>query len=279
MSYDSIEKSNAGSTPALFLQFTRGNQTWRYTTADRDIMLNGVPWSATPLQVGDQSQSGNSDSDSLDIVASNYLEVAQSFRGQTPSDRIKLVIFQAHALGNIPVVTFDAELAAVWVGEISDVKQGSNDRLTVTCKTLSSAFDREGLGPAWGRNCNHIIYDHRCRVDRNQFRTVTNVEALSGNAITAPAFAGFVDGYFDGGYVEWAIGDGIYQRIGIERHFGNVVKLLGTTEMLALGQQFNAYPGCPQTIDACRDKFNNVPNYGGCDIMSGTSPFDGNPVF
>jgi uncharacterized phage protein (TIGR02218 family) len=279
MSFDSIEKSNASSTPVLFFQFQRGATYWRYTSADRDATMNGVPWSAVPVQVGDASQSGNSDSDTLDLVCPNTIEVAQQFRGQTPSDSVSLTIFQAHALGNIPVVTFDSDIAAVWVGEISDVKQGANDRVTISCKTLSSAFDREGLGPTWGRNCDHVIYDVMCRVNRSNFQATFNLSGVSGGSVTAAALGAHGDGYYDGGYIEWTVGNGVYQRLGIDRQLGTTATLLGTTEALAIGVQVSAYPGCSQTTTDCINKFNNIPNYGGCDIMPGTSPYDGNPVF
>lgn len=279
MSYDAIEKSNYGSSPVYFFVFQRGPTIWRYTNADRDAMLNGVPYSALPMIMGDKSVSGSSDSDTMDITAPATIEVAQQYRGQTPSDSVSMTIFQAHSLGTIPAATFDGDVACVWIGTISDVSQPAPDRVTITGKTLSSAFDREGLGPAWGRNCFHIVYDHECRVDRNAFKTTFNVEGVTGNTISAGALGAHGDGYFDGGYIEWLVGDTVYQRVAIERQFGGAVTLLGTTENLGIGVQVSAYPGCPQTIDACKNKFNNVLNYGGCDIMSGTSPFDGNPVF
>lgn len=279
MSYDSIEKSNHGSSPVLFFQFQRKTIFWRYTNADRDAVMNGVEWSATPIIVGGHDQSGSSDSDSLPLTVLNTLEAMQSFRGQTPSDAVSLTIFQAHATGTIPAVAFDTDLAAVFVGTISDVKQGTSNTLTVTCKTISSAFDREGLGPAWGRNCFHIIYDHECRVDRNAFKVNANLEALTGATVTSSQFALHGDGWYDGGYLEFVVGDTVYQRIAIERQIGPTCKLFGTTEALSIGALVSVYPGCAQTVDHCVNKFNNIANYGGCDIMSGTSPFDGNPVF
>lgn len=279
MSFDSLEKANTGTVPVEFFQFQRGTEYWRYTTADRDVVMNGVSWSSGPITRDSIIISGNSAVDTMALTVRASFEPVQSYRGQAPSGTTYLTVFRAHATQFIPTVVFDGEIAATWVGTVSDVKQSATDKLTIQGSTLSSAFDREGLRQTWNRNCTKIVFDRLCRLDRNLFVVGFNVETLTGNTVGAAVLAAHGDGYYDGGYIEYQVVEGVWNRLGIERQVGSVCTLLGTTESINIGRAMNAYPGCPQTIDACQNKFNNVPNFGGIPIMPGTSPFDGNPIF
>lgn len=277
MSFDTIEKG-AVSRKVNFLQILRGNLYYRYTDADRDVVMNGVPWSAIPFSVGNATYSGNASTDTLEVTAPNTLEAVQTFRGQAPSDQVFMTLFQAHATQIMPLLVFDADIAAVWVGTISDVGQKNTDRIVIKGSTLASAFDREGVRLSYGRNCNRVLYDRWCGVNPATYRQTFNVEAVSGDKITSAVLGAHGDGYYDEGYIEWQIADGVWQRLAIARQFQGTITLLGTADGVNVGRQMNAYPGCAQTKDMCQNKFNNILNYGGFD-MPGVSPFTGNPVF
>lgn len=277
MSYDPLEKANTGIT-IDFYQFQRGNLLYRYTNADQDVTMNGVGWSAVPFDRDTATYSGNATTDSLQLTAPSLLEAVQQFRGQAPSDTVYLTMFQCHALALAPLVVFDGEAAAVWVGTVSDVQQSETDKIIIKGATLASAFDREGLRLTYGRNCPYVIYDRNCRVDPNAFKVSVNLEGVTGDTITASALAAHGDGYYDEGWVEWQIADGVFQRLAIQRQLGNTATLLGTTDNLNIGSPVNFFPGCAQTKDACVNKFNNILNFGGFD-MPGDSPFNGNPIF
>jgi hypothetical protein len=69
------------------------------------------------------------------------------------------------------------------------------------------------------------------------------------------------------------------ERRGIESHSGATFTVLGSTAGLDVGDYITAYPGCGRTRAECKNKFNNLPNYGGFAHLPGKSPFEGDPVF
>jgi uncharacterized phage protein (TIGR02218 family) len=280
MSFDSLERSNHDSIEVQFYQFTRGARNWYYCNADQDVVMNGVQWSANPSSHDDINLSGESIVDTVSLTVPNTFEPAQQFRGQSPADAVYLRIFACHAVSLYPMLVMDSDFAVRWIGTVSDVQQKGADRLTIVGSTLTSAFDREGVRLTWNRNCSYAVYDpDTCRVNKAAFATNVTISALTGNSITSADIASKPDGWFDQGFIEITVADGVTQRIAIELQVGNTFTLLGTTENLLIGEQIVAYPGCAQTADMCVNKFNNILNFSGYEGMSGTSPFNGNPVF
>lgn len=280
MSFDSLEISNHDSVEVQFYRFTRGDREWYYCSADQDVLMNGIMWSANPASHEDVNLSGEAIVDTVTLTVPNTFEPAQQFRGQSPSDAVYMRIYSCHAVALYPLLVMDSDFAVRWIGTVSDVQQRGPDRLSVIGSTLTSAFDREGVRLTWNRNCSYAVYDpDTCRVNKALFATAVTISGLSGNSISAAVIASKPDGYFDQGFIEIPVTSIVVQRIAIEAHNGDTITLLGTTENLLIGEQITIYPGCPQTDDACVNKFNNILNKSGYGGMSGTSPFNGNPVF
>ena len=116
-------------------------------------------------------------------------------------------------------------------------------------------------------------------VDRTTFAVSGTLLSISGSALQAAILGSFTDGWFAGGYCEWEIATGVFQRRGIESHIGSSVSVIGGLGGLAPGSAVTFYPGCAHTSETCHSKFNNHLNYGGTPYMRGTSPFDGTPIF
>lgn len=173
----------------------------------------------------------------------------------------------------------DTDAVASWIGSIANVKYPAPNRCEINCRPLSASMDVDGLTLAWSRPCGYSIYDGNCLVDRNQFRVPGVVQGIDGASITSGAFDALPDGWFSGGFVEWDIGGGEVDRRGIEQHVGGKLTLMGGSDGLTLSSAVSVYPGCPQTIQACNDKFDNLLRYGGFWHQPGKSPFDGMPIF
>lgn len=272
MSFDSRERSLVSGQPIRLYQFTRGTLTWAYNSSDRDIQHNLVLFRTVRGGIKDDGirQTGQSSPDTLKITAPADLEVAQLYRGATPSSEVALTIFARHFLTN--------DYLVIWSGGVRSVGWPAVDRCVISCTPLTARLTMLGLRLAWERTCPHALYSPACGVDRNLYRVEANVETLDGASVSAPAFASYPAGYFTGGYLEWAIGGGVYERRGIEQHQGSRLQLLGGSAGIVPGQALRLYPGCAQTTASCKS-FNNLPNYGGIPHLAGASPFDGFNVF
>ena len=164
------------------------------------------------------------------------------------------------------------------MGFIVGVRFKDQISASIQCKNLSASLERTGLRKAWGRLCQHQLYSDACRVQRNSYKAVANIDRLDGvNLGFAPA-AGKANNYYAGGYIEWTSQYGLEQR-GIESHTGDLLTIYGGTSGLSVRQEITAFAGCDRLFATCKSKFNNTINYGGSPHMPGKSPFDGTPVF
>lgn len=272
MSFVAREISQQHGQPIRLYLFRRGAFRWAYCTADRDITVNNQIFKGN-CQVSDEGIefTGTSSIDTVTLTMPSSLELAQVYRGTAPSDKIYLTVWDYHYQ--------DDDYLVSWMGAIYNVKFPEDHLAEVTCQSISASMDQPGLRLRWQRGCPYSLYDRRCKVDEVGFLTKGTVNSMSGLTINVASAADFPAGWFAGGYLEWEIGQGVFERRGIRNHSGASLILLGGTFGLSLGQSINYYPGCPRTMAACSNKFNNILNYGGVSALPGTSPFAGNPIF
>jgi hypothetical protein len=149
---------------------------------------------------------------------------------------------------------------------------------------------RAGLRRVYESTCTHSIYDNRCKVLKQNFAEAYTVSFLDqrklfliNSAISVPF------GYYSGGILSF---DGVehmvaehrelksseatkYNIIGVARHVlvlsRHVVADSNITEIVA-------YPGCDLTTTLCRERFNNLDNYGGFPYLPTVNPFVGDSV-
>ena len=76
--------------------------------------------------------------------------------------------------------------------------------------------------------------------------------------LTSSTFGDYDDGYFAFGELEWD-----YKKRMIAEHKGTKIKIRYPITDIASGQTVLVYPGCQGNIDICKNRFNNVINFGG----------------
>lgn len=272
MPFDVIETSLDLGQPIRLYKFSRGVIVWAYNSSDRDVTYQGKTYKTLAGGISDNGirQTGQGDADSLEITAYSGIEVAQLFRGIGPSSPIELTVIDVHA-GDY------SEALIAYMGAIQSVKFPSEDTCKIICTTDDVSLDQIGLRLTWGRACPHVLYERGCLVNRDLFKAEGAIGALTGLSITLAAAAGFDDGWFSGGYVEWSIGSGQYEQRNIESHTGSNLVLLAGTSGLLVGKEVAIFAGCDHSIQTCNDKFNNLPNYGGQPHQPGVSPFVESP--
>lgn len=272
MSYNIIETSNDDGRPVYLYEFKLLDKYWRYTSADDKVNALGSVWE--PIGIADDGikQTGEAQSDALNLTMPNSSAVVGLFIGTPPGSPVTVTLRRMHLDDNDPVVCY--------VGTVSSINQGANPAVArVTCATLSASMDRNGLRLAWSRGCPHVLYDKQCRVNKDAFRVDATVETVGAGKVTSPAYAAYPNGYFAGGFIEWIDPQYGVERRGIETHDGKTLTIFGTVDGIAGGYILKTYPGCPRTTTACDTIFRNLANFGGIPSMPDRSPFDGNPLF
>lgn len=273
MSFDARERSLADGQPVRLYQFTRGVVRWAYNSSDRDVEYRNQVFRSLRGGIVDDGiiQSGDPQADKFIVTAPADLEVARLYRGAPPSDEVSLTVLDMH-FG-------DTDAAVSWVGVISDVDWPQSDRCRIACLSEEVLMDQPGLTDTYCRTCTAMLGDVRCKVDMNRHRFEVTPQSISARAVTNGAFAAYADGWFSAGYVEWALGDGNYDRRHIERHLGSDLMILGGTRGIPSGTLLRVYPGCDFLIETCQGKFGNQDNFRGINKLQGKSPFDGDQVW
>ncbi|ARU87125.1 phage BR0599 family protein [Pseudomonas sp. M30-35] len=273
MSFDSREQSLDAGTPVRYYEFRRGVLRWLYNSSDRDISIGTQVYRTLRGGISDNGirQSGVAKQDSLVITAPADLEVAQLFRNTQPSAKIGLIIYDGHY--------GEPERKWRYTGSVASVRWPTLDSCRVTCQDIDADMERPGLVDTHSRTCTTYLGSPWCKVDLNPYRVETTIQSLTGASISSGAFAAFSDGWFNGGWVEWPIGQGEYDSRTIESHADSTLILLGGTLALSAGQAIRVYPGCDFLATTCHNKFDNLPNLRAMPQMDGKSPFDGEQVF
>ena len=162
---------------------------------------------------------------------------------------------------------FDTE---VWIAEIAG----------------SSSWLRKPVGRNYTRYCRYNLFDYApeaafdqppgCRLVRGDFKVPGSVGSVAvfRSKFTWTAGGFFDDHWFKDGHLEWLTGNnmGIVSEIqGFESDEFDLYLPLNAD--IQVGDTFDAYPGCDKTLTDCRDKFDNVVNFGGFPFIPGTDRF------
>lgn len=271
MTYSARETSEAQGQPIELFLFERGPSIqWRYTSADRDLTVESQLHKAAVIRRGSIEQGSEPQRSNLKLTVPHDFPIAELYKIAPPSDPVSLVLRQYH--------DGDAEIATIWQGEIANVGfRGVEADIELT--PLSGTLSAVGLRRAYQRPCPYVLYGPECTVNPATYRvtgTVSSVSALTVNVAAADALA---DGYFDGGFLEWEIATGTYERRFIVSHVGAVLTLDTHPLGLVAGTEVRIYPGCDHSIATCNSKFANELNYGGFPYIPLKNPFGSDPVF
>lgn len=271
VSFFTQELSNFFGRATFLVTFVRGNQTWTYTSADRDITLNDRVYKAVPIKVGAVNQSDDVQSDEVTIELPADLPMVYWHILVPPTEAVTVTVARYHRGGDDAVVRFS--------GRVDRIKRVTSLKAEVKCKTLLASFMRGGARMTWQRECGHALYGPGCGVLKVNHGVSGIVDSVDPVNIVSDAFATLADGRFLGGFIEWDFQPAMGARRAISAHVGTVAALLGGTYGIEVGMTFAAYPGCPRNAESCDTFFNNLPNYGGFRHLPSKSPFNGDPVF
>ncbi|SON54314.1 hypothetical protein HDIA_0773 [Hartmannibacter diazotrophicus] len=271
MTFEVIENSNYGGRPVILYEFIHGTAHWYYARAEEDVSVGGNTYVAEAISDDGFAQSEDASTDTITIRVPKTNVIAAMMNGAPPSEDIWVQV-RKHHYGDT-----DAPIEGIY----RIVSRKAVDSITVELSglPLTAGYKTPGLRLTWGRQCPHSLYDRNCTVSKSAFGVSLEVDAIAGATVISDVLATYPDGWFAGGFFEWARFDGALDRRGIDGHIGPTFAILGTATGLSVGDWITVYPGCARTRDHCRNKFANLPNYGGFPHLPGKSPFSGDPVF
>lgn len=264
--------------PELFL-FVQDDKEWRFTNADRDITEGGQPFVSVPIGRDDFESSGDITKANLPIFIDRLNSLSQEF-----------LAYVGEAITSVTVWKWDPDAGAFaveWKGRVSTDKIDGNE-VTLECESVFTSLRRPGLRARFQKTCRHALYDGGCKVNRELYAVEALWQVAQGSLLQVDAAAGYADGWFTAGMVKAP--DGTLRFI--LRHVGSLLTLSRPIETLNeftdgygnnYGNNYGAstvvlYPGCDKLLSTCKNKFNNLNNYGGFPWIPTKNPFGGSSL-
>ena len=281
MTTDAQDLSNFDGVPITLYTFVRATTPtvsgtpvttyYRYTSADRDVVVGADTYTAVTISDEGIKQSGDEVSDQLTVTMPASLPIPVLFLAAPPEDPIGLIIRRLHQGETDPFI--------VWAGSIGAVRRVDEITSTLICNTATASLSRGGLRMLWSRGCPHALYDGQCQANPLDFVTIGTITEVGGGLLEVPEFDALGNFWFNGGWVEKIDADGHAVRRAVNEHIDAWVRLLTTTYGFEVGDTVAGFAGCDRTASTCHTKFNNLSNFGGHPYLPGKSPFDGDIVF
>ena len=262
MTYDAIETSAQDGHPVELYEFLQGATHSRFTSWASDYSYGGHTFTANGIGRNEISVSDELNKAGLQVTFPRNNTFAYQLLTQCLEVVTLLTIWRGHA-GDA-----DGEFVAFWKGRVAGA-QADGPGIALNCESVFTSLRRPGLRARYQRMCRHTLYGRGCNLDKEDWGVAGTVGAVDGVSLTVAAAADQADGWYNGGMV----GDASGALRFILAHVGSNLTLSRPFADLAVSDSITLYPGCEHTNTVCHDKFDNLPNMGGCPYMPTKNPF------
>lgn len=265
---------------ALTIPYPGAAQVSRYTSFERDLTYGGNTYAAAHFTHGDIQETDTLDRHQTTIESrmftGNPLAQLFPFFLEWP---LSIEIYEVDVDGSAAT-----NVTRVFRGEIDAAPTIRPPFIEATASSYGALLDRRLPRQLFQPTCNWSLFEADCSMalvdwtftaDVVAFTAGTlelEVENLAGPELNPPA------DYFAGGYLVIGTGSSAQYRMiaASTAEAGGALSLFVATPFAtapAAAAEVTFYPGCDGRYETCRDKFDNVTNFGGFRFM----PI-GNPV-
>lgn len=263
MTYLAQETARYAGQPVELFKFRRRAQCWLYTSADQTVTYNTEDYLPVTISRSAFERSDEAGSSSVEVRLARGLSLVNELRAGTPPTPVSATIYRLHRT--------DPEAIVLFRGEVLNAGMQSEE-LVVRCVSPLSAEERAVPRYVIMRTCPHVLYGPACALDPDDWDVAGTVVSVTGGGITVNVTeAGTkASGYFNAGVLRV---DGTDKRGFIVAHSGTTLTLLDPVPGLAATNAVTLQAGCDHTVETCRDRFSNVPNFGGYPLHPERNPF------
>lgn len=287
--YLTAETSQSAGEPTELYLFRYGELQIAITSGDREVVHAGVVYTPDVIKRDLTQLAGEMNKSILNITVQKNNEVPGWFIPGAPFEPVNLTLFRQHTLTSAAEGTF----IVAFKGRVTRCRF-TDFEATLSIEPISTSLRRAGLRRVYETTCTHGLYDTRCGVNKDNKAVQVDLNFLDGRktfSIVSAAVSQPV-GYYIGGMlkiegVQHMISDHRFALQADADKFPGMGVIAGTTHILVLVRHLQkatvtgtilAYPGCDLLVETCRDRFNNLDNYGGFPFMANTNPFTSDTV-
>lgn len=236
--------------------FLQGARAWYFTSATQEIIYQSREFKPTTIKRSEVRQSSEVFKNAITLEFPSNHDFARLFLHSTPEEATTLTVLRK----------VGEEVASYWKGRIVSAKADGNT-IKLECESVFTSLRRQGLRALYLRTCRHGIYTQGCGISMANHEYRTTIQSINGHSLT---LAQAIDG-LAGGLLKTTNGVVRY----IRGQSGAVIQLSRALDIRA-GAEVFLYHGCDLQMGTCRDKFNNLNNFGGFPWIPGKTPFEGN---
>jgi len=267
MSYQQYEDSLDQGEPIEIYEFTQGLRRWTYVSGAQPVLYESQEYSPSPIKRDRIKQTTDRRKDSLKLTFPRSDSFANQYIGFAPEEQTTVTIRRAHR--GDP----DEEFVVYWKGRVVGAKATENT-IEIECESVFTSIRRPGLRARYELTCRHTLYGRACSVNREAFKHEGTVLSVNGPNMTVEGAGSFADGYFTGGILLSPTGATRF----ITAHTSDDIQLSRPLDTNIANQTVEIYPGCDHLKETCKNKFNNLPNFGGFPHIPVRNPFDGSSI-
>lgn len=268
MSYAAIENSAAKGSPVELYRFALGQKRWTYTSGQTAVTYQYEAYMPAPIKRSSIEQGNDINRSGIEITLPRDNPLATMFISSPPEGVISVTLYRYHASDA------DTEAIVLWKGRVGGARL-SGSVLILKCEPIATSLKRPGLRARYQLICRHALYSASCGVPSATYRVDGKVLTVNGVNVQVAAAASKPDGYFVAGMLTTADASASRMIVG---HSGVELTLVAPMPGLTAGMDVHLYAGCDHAVATCRDKFNNLANYGGFPYIPVKNPFTGDAI-
>lgn len=241
----------------------KNGTVYGYTDHDKPLVVNGVTYTPAPgLQKVKMTLAANAEVSNQEFGSAWVDAPEEDLRAglfDSATMEVSWASWKYPAYGRL--IVFTGQL-----GEITWSEEGFKADIVSFMKNLA-----KNLGNVFTANCRHTMFSTEgagligaCGVNPAAYTFSGSVSSIQVPKWKFTITTNKPDGYFDNGQITFTSGYNNGLSTVIKSHIGGVIELfIPTAFVIQPGATFNIYAGCDKTLATCRDKFNNVLNFGG----------------
>lgn len=257
------EASVEDSEPREGIEINTGIARYRIALGTRSVVIDGFTYNPEPAARGEVGVSASGDSRELIIsLPMSHAVCRRYMAGGVPPRQILVNVWRKQLRSG--------EVEQVWSGYVTSMAPSGHVGNFRVPSRSADTFERRLPTITAGKSCPHILFDANCRVVRADFTVTTTAATVAGRVVTVAGMGGHPDAWAEfGELIHTASGE----RMTVQSQDGNVVTMQLPIYELQAGDEVQVAAGCDHTIGTgCRDKFDNVANFGGQPDPPTTNP-------
>jgi hypothetical protein len=266
--FDTLEGSIEDSRPIEVYKFALGLDTYRYTSAQDTITLDGEEYIAEAISRGQIAQGVDERNRNTMITMPASNAFARKYLDVPPDAKATVSIIR---LQRDESPTFDTEVL-IYKGLLQSVRFPGNGTIAeVVCRSLEAAASKNIPRYTFMSQCNHILFGPGCGVTAASYTHIGNADSVSDATITVHGLsASGLD--VKGGYAQALMNDDF--RLILSQSGDDITLLMPFGEDVT-DTDIQVFAGCDHLLTGdCASTFDNVREFGGCAFVPSKNIFE-----